>query len=180
MMQDMADFVIAQLSKHESLDNIVLKLCEVSGMSWSDTKAFVEQVEKERRPEIASRRRPLLLVVGAVTLAIGAYLAYNSAAYLAAFFAGAGDFADNPLIYILSTPGLAQRVIQLAIATAIIVGGLWGTVRALLPPGERSSLEPGLEGYGEGTGSIDDVMGLDIRVGGRPVASSRRQSRRTW
>jgi len=68
----------------------------------------------------------------------------------------------------------------LAIATAIIVGGLWGTVSALLPPGERSSLEPGLEGLGAGTGSIDDVMGLDIRVGGQAVTSSRRRNRRTW
>ena len=178
MMKDMADFVIEQLGKHETPDNIALKLCEVSGMSWSEVTAFIEGVEKERRPEIVSRRRPILLLVGVVTLVAGLYLGYTSASYLAAFFATAGDFSENPLIYILSTPGLARRVVTLAIATAIIVGGLWGTVRALMPPGEQSTLESGVAGAGYG--SIDDVMGLDIHIGGQTVAPSGRRSRRTW
>lgn len=178
MEKDMADFVTAQISKHETLDNIVLRLCEVSGMSWPEAKDFVEHVEEERRPEIASRRRPVLLLVGIATLLIGGYLAYTSATYLATFFATAGDIAENPLVYILSTPGLARRVVTLAVAMAVLIGGLWGTVRAMLPPGDRSSLESSLEGAGgEGLRSIDDVMGLDIRVGGQTVASGRRRGR---
>jgi hypothetical protein len=174
MTIDMADFVIAQIAKHEGLDNIVLKLCEVSGMSWSEAAAFVQRVEEERRPEIARRRRPILLVVGVVSLLIGALLAYSSASYLADFAASTGGFSENPLIYILSTPHLARRAITLALATAILVGGLWGTMRALLPPGEKSLLEPA-----EGTGSIDDFVGIHVSLGDERVASSKRRGKRT-
>jgi len=178
MLKDMADFVVAQLSKHESVDNIVLKLCEVSNMSWSEAQAFVESVEEERRQEVVSRRRPVLLLVGAVTLLLGAYLTYNSATYLASFFAVAGEFTENPVMYILGTPALLRRFAALAVGTAILVGGLWGTVRALLPPRDKTTLVSDLEGAGgEGIRSIDDVVGVGIRVGGRTVASSRQKRR---
>lgn len=172
MLKDMADYVISRLGRHETLEDIVPKLCEVAGMSWSEATAFVQRVEEERRPEIAGRQRPVLLLLGVVSLLIGGYLAYTSAAYLSAFMASAGDLSENPLVYILSTPQLLRRVLTLVLATAILAGGLWGIVRALMPPGDKSLLEPEA-----GTGSIDDFIGIHVSVGGQQVASSRRRRR---
>lgn len=174
LMKDMTDFVIAHIGKHETLDNIVPKLCEVSGMSWSEAAAFVQRVEEERRPAITRRQRPVLFVVGIISLLIGALLAYNSASYLAAFATSMGGFPQSPLTYILSTPELARRAITLAIATAIIIGGLWGTVRAFLPPGDRSLLssdEPGVEG----PRPIDDFVGIHVSIGDQSLDSRRRR-----
>ncbi len=170
MMQDMAAFVIDRLAKHESVNDIVPKLCEVSGMSWSEAKAFVERVEEENRREIAGRQRPILVLVGAISVLIGAYLAYNSASYLAAFAADLDAFSENPLFYIFSTPQVATRVITLELGAAIVIGGLWGTVRALMPPGQKSLLEP--EASGEGSGSVDDFIGIHVSLGDETISSS--------
>jgi hypothetical protein len=173
MMADLADYVIAKLGKQESLDNIVLKVCEVTAMSWSEASDFVQRVEEERRPEIASRRRPILLLLGAVGLLIGGYMAYNGASYLAAFAASIDGFSENPLFYLLDTPQLARRLITLVIGTAIVVGSLVGIARALLPAGDRSLLSEGSEG--QATGSIDDLFGVHVSLGGQGASAARRR-----
>ena len=181
MMQDMADFVIARLGQHEGVDDIVPKLCEVSGMSWSEATAFVQRVEAENRRQIAGRQRPILVLVGVISMLIGAYLAYSSASYLADFAAGLEGLSENPLFYIFSTPQVATRVITLALGTAIVIGGLWGTVRALLPPGDKSLLEPGAEEMGDqSSGSIDDFVGIHVSIGDERVGSGRRRRTRLW
>ena len=172
MAKDMTDFVIAQIAKHETLDNIVLKLCEVSGMSWAEARTFAERVEQESRPQIARRQRPILLLAGAISLLIGGYLAYNSASSLATLFGTMGSPSENLLSYLLSTPELARRLITLAIATAMLVGGLWGTVRALLPPGQQSLLTPAVGGAADR--SIDDFVGIHVSLREEDVASGRR------
>jgi hypothetical protein len=179
MMKDLADYVSAKIGKHESLDNIVLKVCEVTGMSWPEASAFVRSVEEERRPEIAGRQRPILLLLGAVGLLIGGYLAYTGASYVAAFAASIEGFAENPLVYVLSTPQLLRRLIALTIGTAILVGSLLGIGRALLPPGERSLLTSGADGPDGGVaGSIDDFIGVHVSLGDQGAASRRRRQSR--
>jgi len=81
--QELTDYVIQQLGKHVGSKDIIYKLCELTGMSWPDAESFVHQVEADHRPDIARRRSPILLVVGAITLLAGFLMAFTSATYLA-------------------------------------------------------------------------------------------------
>jgi hypothetical protein len=135
-------------------------------------------VEEEHRLEIAGRQRPILLVVGVASLLIGAYLAYSSAPYLASFAAGTGGLSENPLSYLLSTPQGAARIITLALATAMLVAGLWGILRALLPLGKRSLPASGADKTrDEGRGSVEDFIGVHVSLGDEGIGPTQRRGR---
>jgi hypothetical protein len=147
-------------------------------MSWSEATTFVQRVEEEHRLEIAGRQRPILLVVGVASLLIGAYLAYSSAPYLASFAAGTGGLSENPLSYLLSTPQGAARIITLALATAMLVAGLWGILRALLPLGKRSLPASGADKTrDEGRGSVEDFIGVHVSLGDEGIGPTQRRGR---
>jgi len=144
--------------------------------SGPEATAFVQRAEEEMRPETAGRRRTILLLAGAVSLLIGGYMAYKSVSYLAASAAGMGGFPESPLSYVLSTPQLALRVVTLVIAAAILAGSVWAIVRALLPPGDKSSLAPGVAGQAvEGTGGTDDFVGIHVSLDDQGAGSGRRR-----
>ncbi len=64
-------YVISRLGKHASKDDIIFQSTQMTGESWQQAKAFVEEVESEHHQGIAARRTPILLILGVSTFAIG-------------------------------------------------------------------------------------------------------------
>src|SRR5260221_761272 len=70
-------FIIAELGKHHSPNDIIKEVCESTSMSWDDAQKFVRQVYAENRGEIAGRQNGIitvlsvLVIIGGVALSVG-------------------------------------------------------------------------------------------------------------
>src|SRR5436190_1432444 len=65
------EFVVRELGKHHSRDDIIRTLCEQAGFDWYRAKEFVQRVEKEHGQRIAIRQSPLIVILGLATLLVG-------------------------------------------------------------------------------------------------------------
>ena len=65
------EFVVRELGKHRSRDDIIQALCEQGGFDWYRAKEFVQRVESEHGSRIAVRQSPLLIIIGLGTLLAG-------------------------------------------------------------------------------------------------------------
>ncbi len=68
---DPAEYVIRELTKHRHPRDIIVELCEQSGMRWAEAQSYVERIQTERGDEISRRQKPLLRIVGIATGLIG-------------------------------------------------------------------------------------------------------------
>ena len=64
-------FVIGELGKLRPRNDIVQKLCEVTGMNWAQAEKFVQIVASEHRSLIAQKQSPVVVGLGALTLIAG-------------------------------------------------------------------------------------------------------------
>ncbi len=114
------EYVVKQLGKHASRNDIIFNLTQVTGSTWEQASAFVEQVERERHSGIALRRAPILLLLGIPMVVIGLY---STVSYIGQLLvvarASAGTAAAVPLV-------AAEILPYLAIRLAMVIGGAWG------------------------------------------------------
>jgi uncharacterized membrane protein len=68
---DITQYVITELGKHRNPNDIVMEVCERSGMKWSDAQQFMQRVQSEYRSEITGRQNPLLIVMGVTAVIAG-------------------------------------------------------------------------------------------------------------
>lgn len=61
-------FVISQLAKYRTRNDIIRDLCEQGGYLWEEAAALVHQVESEQAQQIQARRRPILMLLGVLHL----------------------------------------------------------------------------------------------------------------
>lgn len=78
-------FIISELGKHRSRNDIIQTLCEQSNTTWSEVERLVQQVEAQHRRDIAARQSPLLILLGAGTIVVGIGLICYSILYFANF-----------------------------------------------------------------------------------------------
>jgi hypothetical protein len=78
--QEATRFVIRQLGRHQSRNDIIRGLCERGRFDWRQAEQFVYRVENEHRRQIAARQMPFILFVafatiigGVVFVAIGGF-----------------------------------------------------------------------------------------------------------
>lgn len=111
------DFVIRELGKHHSKNDIIEKLCESSGMNWSEAEKFVRQVEVENQSAIARKQSPLITIIGVSTALLGLGLT---------FWITIVTF-QGYIIFFLSFPvPYLGNIFYFAMGLAMTVGGLWG------------------------------------------------------
>ncbi len=73
--------VVRDLSRHRSRNDILMSICNASGMDWTEAQKFLHQVELNQGESIAARRRPLLIVmslagvIGGLLAAVGLVIA---------------------------------------------------------------------------------------------------------
>jgi hypothetical protein len=69
------NFVIEQLGKQVSENEILLRLCEKTGLSWPEAEQFLRQVQSEQKRTITLRQSPLLLImsIGFILVGLGLF-----------------------------------------------------------------------------------------------------------
>lgn len=119
--QEAIDFVVVELGKHRSKDEVTRLLTERVGCSWDEAQQFVYRVQFEHRTKIAAHQSPLLILLAIVTIVSGLALSgyYGSAIYF--------RLSRHAL------PGYGQFVYTL-MGLSMVAGaciGLWQSIRAM-------------------------------------------------
>ncbi|MBN1305416.1 MAG: hypothetical protein JXA13_13340 [Anaerolineales bacterium] len=66
--------IFKRLSRNHNPDDIIFELCDRANMSWPEAKKLVHMVQHEQGNAITRRQSPLLIMIGLVVFAGGAYL----------------------------------------------------------------------------------------------------------
>ena len=81
-MDDTTKHIIRSLARRQPRDVIITDLCERYRLKWDDAEQLVNTIEKTHAPEITTRQRPFLILLGsAIALggfALSAYMLFTS------------------------------------------------------------------------------------------------------
>lgn len=130
------DFVIKELGKHRSQNEIIVALCEKTGANWAEAEKFLRQVEAQHGKTITARQSPILIIFGIGLLIVGLAITVNSSLYFVNYFQ-----ASHTAISVDEALGLRSfylQLLSLLTGLGLIVGGLigsWQTVSKLLQEG---------------------------------------------
>jgi hypothetical protein len=130
MNEELTTFIIKELGKQRSRQNIIQKVCERGGLHWKDAERLIALVEAQHKRTIATRQTPLLLFLSIGTLLIGIGLLAFNLQLLLAFF------QKDVLGQVLSVQGSYYQMIGLFTGLGMTVGGmigLWKAVGAIFP-----------------------------------------------
>jgi hypothetical protein len=123
-------YIVDRLSDSINPDDIVLEICERSGMSWPEAEALVKEVQAERGQEVARKQFPLLAFV-ALAIFIGGIALLGYSLYM--LFMVTNTYASNVmgpwelsnlLNFIFNYAELTFSILLVAIA--MILGSLLG------------------------------------------------------
>lgn len=62
----LSESVVRDLARHRGRNDIIMDVCNSTGMDWKQAEAFVGQVEQSNRQRIAGRQAPLLVILAAI------------------------------------------------------------------------------------------------------------------
>lgn len=115
-------FVIGQLVKGGSRNEIIRTLCEETNTSWQEAERFVDEVEFEQHNKIEIRQAPLLVIIGISTVIAGLLL---TASIIILTLGGSIYFLPGvPVPYL-------GNLVYLGSGLAMLLGGSWGTLQAI-------------------------------------------------
>lgn len=115
--QEATDFVIRELGKHHQRNDIIQKLCETGGISWSAAEKFVQRVEAENSGAIALKQSPVVTLIGLLIALAGLGL------MLWVVLETLGGY----IIFFLSLPvPYLGNIVYFFTGLAMLVGGIWG------------------------------------------------------
>ena len=118
----LSEAVVRDLSRHRSRNDIVLDVCNSTGMDWRQAEAFVQQVEQSNRQMIAGRQAPLLLILAGIAIIGGLSTAVGTA--VATLAGTIMFFPAVPIPYL-------GNVVYFFLGALGVAGGLLGLVRLL-------------------------------------------------
>ncbi len=118
---ELAEFIVKQISKHRRRSDIVFDVSEMTGMDYREAQKLVYQVAYEQRKSIAARQSPILVFFGVVFIVGGILLlVYALIPPLVALSNGEAYIPAVSSIYLI---GFGITLIVGGIA------GLWQTIR---------------------------------------------------
>ena len=129
--EEITAFVVEELGKHHSRNEIIRRLCERTGMMWPDAEKLVRQIEADHGQDIRARQSPLLIALG-VAIFIGGI---GLILYCALYFINLSrlDTIPNPRGIVYAIGALFTGIGM--IAGAVI--GLWRTIQELFEDKEN-------------------------------------------
>lgn len=118
----LTEHVVRDLSRHRSRNDILISICNATGMDWTEAQRFLHQVELNQGDKIAARRRPLLIVmslagiIGGLLTAVGLIIAT----------------LDGWIIFFLKLPiPYLGNIVYFSVGVLAFVGGLVGLQSAM-------------------------------------------------
>lgn len=76
---ELVRLVFSELSKHRQRSDVVMMVCERTGVEWSQAQRFVAQVETEQRGKISARKNILVIPLGIIFIISGLAVAISNA-----------------------------------------------------------------------------------------------------
>ncbi len=122
---ELSEYVVLQLGKHVARNDLIFKLCHVSGMSWEQANAFVRQVEAQQGARIARHQSPLFIIIGVGILIGGIVLTFFSVTYFVHIY-------NTGLTGALDVRRDYRAIAGLVTGIAMILGSLFGLWRVFL------------------------------------------------
>jgi hypothetical protein len=118
----LTEAVVRDLSRHRSRNDIIMSICQSTGMDWKQAEAFVQQVEQSNHSRIAGRQAPLLLILAGIAVVGG----------LSTVVAMVAATLEGTIIYLPTLPiPYLGNVVYFSLGVLGIAGGLLGLVRWL-------------------------------------------------
>jgi hypothetical protein len=84
-LQEFKPYILKQLKRGKNIDDIILHICEKTGVSWQSAREYVNVINEENKEEIVLGQSPLLVglalvsfLVGVGMLLVPAYRIYDS------------------------------------------------------------------------------------------------------
>jgi len=112
------EFVIRELGKLHSRNDIIQKLCNATNMNWGQAEKFVRQVEVQNSGRIAQNQIPMVAILGGFTiiagLAVSSFIIYETLHGFIIFF------LRLPIPYL-------GNIVYFLIGVSMVAGGLRGT-----------------------------------------------------
>jgi uncharacterized membrane protein len=127
MDEQLVQRIVKDLARHRDRNEIIREVCEQSGLNWPEADQLVQQVAQEHRRSISRRQGPLMIFLSVGTLLIGVALLLQGLEFFMAFFQG------ETLQQILSLRTAYLRIIGGLTGLGMLVGGLLGTWKSVLP-----------------------------------------------
>ena len=129
--EEITAFVVDELGKHHSRNEIIRRLCERTGMMWPDAEKLVRQIEADHGQDIRARQSPLLVALS-VAIFIGGL---GLILYCAVYFINLARFDTIP-----NPRGIVYAIGALFTGIGMIAGaviGLWRTIQELFEDKEN-------------------------------------------
>jgi hypothetical protein len=118
--EEAINYVIQELGKHKSQNDIIVALCQQTGMAWSQAEQFVNQVQAEHQHDISSRQSPLLIGISVGLIIVGLGLIFSNVDYFM------GLFNQDVMGLALSARSAVIRIGSILTGLGMAVGGSIG------------------------------------------------------
>lgn len=124
---ELEEKIVERLENSESLDDIILDLCENANMSWSEAETLVQRIQADKKNHIILAQSPLLVLIALATF-LGGLSLISVAVYdivtVYNAYVGSGIASIGFLAYLLQYGGFVWGLGLLGLA--MIVGSLRG------------------------------------------------------
>lgn len=94
MDEKLHEYILSRLSGDAPEDDIILSICEHTGLDWQSVHALVDEVKSDHQPEIEKRQFPLLGLLSIVFVVLGLILVLGPVFYLWSILGITGVFMD--------------------------------------------------------------------------------------
>ncbi len=121
--EKVVQFVISQLGRHHSRNDIIQRLCEQEGWPWKQAERFVRKVEIQHHHKIAARQSPIIIFLGVGSLITGTAIAIFTGVTLVGWI-------GHPSV---ANPGQVENIAYYGVAfvtgLGMVIGGIAGIWR---------------------------------------------------
>jgi hypothetical protein len=123
--EKVVQFVISQLGRHHSRNDIIQRLCEQEGWPWKQAERFVRKVEIQHHHKIAARQSPIIIFLGVGSLIAGAVIVVFTGVSLV-------EWVNHPSV---TNPEQVENspyyVAAFVTGLGMVIGGIAGIWRAV-------------------------------------------------
>jgi len=120
MDDEITDLIIKKLGRQSSRNEIIIAVCEKSGLDWIDAEKLIQQVEEEHHHQIATRQSPVLIIISGLTIITGLGLLGSDIMFFMNFY------QMETIQRVLLVEAGYLRIISMVAGLGMFGGGLYG------------------------------------------------------